>query len=116
MSMSLEQTRETLTAYAQAILARGAYADYFDDDVVYTVMNNGEETRGRAAVKRRIDADHDAARELKLRNLIVGEGQAMAEADFVGREGTVTPYRVAYDLTNSKITALRIYFAGQLPG
>ena len=46
MSMSLERTRETLTAYAQALLARGAYADYFSEDVVFTVMGNGEETRG----------------------------------------------------------------------
>ena len=115
MSMSLERTRETLMAYAQAILARSAYADYFGDDVVYTVMNNGEETRGRAAVERRIDADHEAARELRLRNLIVGEGQATAEADFVSRDGAVTPYCVTYDLADGKITALRLYFAGQVP-
>lgn len=115
MSMSLERTRETLTAYAQTLLARGPYADYFSDDVTFTVMSNGEETRGRAAVERRIDADHNAARELKLRNLIIGEGQAVAEADFVSRDGAVTPYCVAYDLADGKITALRLYFAGQLP-
>lgn len=113
--MSLEATQATMLAYGQAILAHGAYADYFSDDVLLTVMNDGQTARGREAVEREVDAQHGWASEVRLRNMIVGAEQAVAEADFVGKDGGVTPYSVVYDLADGKITALRLYFAGNAP-
>ena len=112
MTMSVAETRELMAAYGQALLGHADYARYFSDDVTLTVMNGGQETRGREAVAREIDAQHQRASEVRLRNMIVGEGQAAAEAEFVGADRAVVPYAVAYDLADGKIAALRLYFAG----
>ena len=79
-------------------------------------MNSGREVRGRAAAVQAIIADHTPAREIRVRNVLAGAGQATAELDFVGHDGTPLPYTVAYDLADGQITALRVYFAGSIPG
>ena len=112
MAMSIERTRATVVAYAQAVIGRQDYTRYFSNDVVYTEMDTGCETRGPAAVAQVIDADLRRASDVTLRNLIVGEGQAAAEATLVNPELGSIPYCVAYDLADDKITALRIYSLG----
>jgi steroid delta-isomerase-like uncharacterized protein len=121
--MSLETTRKTLEAYAAALVEAGDYARFFTDDVVFTMVGAGAETRGRDAVKQTIDQLHGEAFDvqLKLKNLVFGETGAAAEADFIGthtgefagipatHRRVEVPYSVLYDLDGEKISALRIY-------
>ena len=116
MSMTTEQTQEVLMAYAQALLAQGDFGRYMSDDVNYTIMNSGREVRGRDAAVAAIISDHTPAREIRLRGVVCGAGQAMAEAEFVRQDGSALPYTIAYDLADGHVTALRVYFAGNVPG
>jgi hypothetical protein len=115
MAMTVEQTQEALMAYAQALLAQGDFGQYMSDNVAYTLMNSGREVRGREAAVRAIITDHTPAREIRLRNVVVAAGQAMAEAEFVRQDGSALPYTIAYDLADGQVTALRVYFAGEIP-
>jgi hypothetical protein len=116
MAMTTEQTQDVLMAYAQALLAHGDFGRYMGDDVSYMIMNSGREVRGRAAAVEAIIADHTPAREIRLRGVVAGAGRAMAEAEFVRQDGTALPYTIAYDFTEGRIAALRVYFAGEVPG
>ncbi len=113
MSMSTERTLEILQAYGSAVSSHGPYADFFADDVTFTVMNHGEVARGRTAVERRIADLHSA--ELKVRGVLPGPGKLVLEADFTGKDGVAIPYCIAFELAEDKLTAIRIYFAGQVP-
>jgi hypothetical protein len=42
----------------------------------------------------------------------MGETHAVAEAEFVRKDGTSVPYSVIDDVAAGKITALRLYFTG----
>jgi hypothetical protein len=114
--MTVEQTREVLTAYAQALLAHGGFGRSMGEDVGYTIMNSGRAVRGREAAVRAIIADHTPAREIRLRGEVVAAGRAMAEAEFVRQDGAALHYTIAYDFAEGRIAALRVYFAGAIPG
>ena len=116
MAMTTEQTQEVLMAYAQALLAQGDFGQYMSEDVGYTIMNSGREVRGRAAAVQAIIDDHTPAREIRLRGVVVAAGQAMAEAEFVRQDGSILPYTIAYDFADGHVAALRVYFAGDIPG
>ena len=122
--MSVERTQATMTAYFQDLLGGERYARHFADDVVVTLMWTDQVLRGRDAAEQMINYLHQqafAARPV-LKNSFVGEGQAVAEADFVGKHSgefagvaasgkdVNMPYCVVYDLDEDKITALRLYF------
>ncbi len=122
--MSVESTRETITAYMKALLSFGNYTDYMADDVVVTLMGTDQEARGRNATKQMIDFLHKQAfkTDVQVKNVVYGDQQAMAEVEFVGthigefagiaasnREVRV-PYAAAYDLEGDKIKSLRLYF------
>jgi steroid delta-isomerase-like uncharacterized protein len=119
------QTDETMRSYLDALVQRGDFAAYFADDVHWTTMDDGQEARGRAAVRDLIVSLHqqyfDAAPE--LRALVCGDGVAALEAVFVGRHvaefagipatGTQVrlPYAMFYELEGDKITELRGYLS-----
>ncbi len=122
-SMSVEQTREILEPYLAALVAREDIAPFFADDVVLSLVEVGQEIRGRDAVAGAIDELHretfDARPEVV--NLVVDAGTAAGEFLFVGvhtgefagipateREVSV-PYTVFYDLADGQVAALRIY-------
>src|SRR5437870_572927 len=121
--MSVHATEQTLRSYLDALLARGDFARFFADDVVWTTMETGDQIRGRKAVADFIIALHsqffDARPELK--NTVVSDGVALLEADFVGTHtaefagigptgATVRlPYCVVYDIPGETIAALRAY-------
>jgi len=121
--MSIETTRETLTAYLRILVQRGPYAMYFADDVTFSVMGTGQEVNGREPVEQFIRYFHEQAfdAEPKVKNTIVADGRAALEADFIGThigefagvsatgKHINVPYAVVYDLENNKITALRAY-------
>jgi ketosteroid isomerase-like protein len=122
--MSVQTTEHTLHGYLDALLARGDFARFFADDVVWMTMETGEQVRGREAVRDYITALHthffDARPE--LRSTVVSDGTALIEADFVGTHTAefagvgptgVTvrvPYCVVYEIPDTKITVLRAYF------
>ncbi len=121
--MSLDSTSQVMNDYLDALLKQGDFGQYFADQVVWTTTETGDEVTGREAVRDFIVAFHtqafDAHPEVKA--LIVGDGHASLEADFVGTHtgdfGGVAatgaqlrvPYCVCYDVADGAITALRAY-------
>jgi predicted ester cyclase len=82
--MSVEETRRVLEAYFS-----GDHGDVstLADDAVFRVMSTGEEHRGPEAIKAMLDYFYRQVFEADAhpRNLVVGEGSAAGEWDFVGR-------------------------------
>lgn len=121
--MSIETTRETMTAYLQALVAREPYAQFFADDVTFTAMGNDDVIQGREAVEQFIRWLHEQAFNARpeIKATIYGDGHASLEAEFVGQhigeffdvaasyQFVRVPYAVVYDLRDDKITALRFY-------
>jgi steroid delta-isomerase-like uncharacterized protein len=120
--MDVEQTRAVIEPYVSALGALEDISPYLSDDVVLTLVEFGQEIKGRDTVAGAIDELHhqtfDAHPEVV--NLIVGEGKAAGEFLFVGTQteefagipatgrSVRVPYTVFYDLEDGKITALRL--------
>ena len=111
--MSVSQTQQTMQSYAEAILKHSRFDQYFSDNVVAVVEGANQRYDGRDAVQQWIDGAHSLG-EIKMRTLFAGEGHAAGEFDFVREDGVTVPYSVIYDLSDGKITALRLYFTGSL--
>jgi steroid delta-isomerase-like uncharacterized protein len=121
--MSVEQTRATMTAYLQVLVERGPYADYFADDVTFTLMGSDQQVQGRDAVEQFIRYLHEQAFDARpeVKAVIVSDDQAVLEAEFIGEHindfmgvpasklSVRVPYAVVYDLRDDKLTALRAY-------
>ena len=122
--MTLVQTgRATMEGYLVALIARGAFADYFTDDVTIDVVGSGQTAQGRGAVEGMIRYVHEQAFDARAerKSLVADDSRAALEADFVGRHigefagiaatgrDIRVPYSVHYDLDNGRIKALRIY-------
>ena len=58
--MTTEQTRQTLQAYAEAMLSFGDYGRYLADDVTMTFMGPDREVSGRANVLGAIKHFHES--------------------------------------------------------
>jgi predicted ester cyclase len=116
--------RQVMQDYLDTLVKRGDYAALFTDDVVATFEGTDQRAEGREAAEALIRYVHEIAFDARpeLKNLLVDDGKAAIEADFVGthaaefagvqpvgREVRV-PYSVIYDLRGDKISALRIYF------
>lgn len=133
--MSSEQTSAIIRPYLDALIGREDFAAYFDDDVTFEIVGTPQAGRGRQAVSDVITSLHTQAFDatVKVKALIVDEGQAALEAEFIGThtgdflgiaatgKPVNVPYCVVYDIPADKITALRIYmpmelFAQQLGG
>ena len=126
--MTAEQTRETMQAYAKALLAFGDYGRYLADDVTMTFMGTDRAIAGRDAVMGAIAFMHVQAfsSAVELKGMVWGHGEAALEAEFIGThigefEGVAptlrpvrVPYSVAYTLADGRITALRLYFPFEL--
>ena len=116
--MSVESTRETVMAYLH-----GHDDSIVAEDAVFTIMDSGQEHRGREAVKGMLQYFYSIAfdAEAKTRNLIIADGQAVLEADFVGKHigdfGGIpatgkevnVPLCVVYDIEDNKIKRGRVY-------
>jgi steroid delta-isomerase-like uncharacterized protein len=121
--MSVETTSQTMRSYLEAFLALGDFADYYTDDLTWTTVGTGQELQGRQPVRDFLIWMHTQAFDAhpKVKTLVVGDGQAALEADFVGThtgeflgipatgKSVQVPYCVIYDLQGDKITALRAY-------
>ena len=116
--------RKVMQEYLDALGQRADYPAYFTDDVVATLEGTDQRAVGREAAGQLIRYIHEGAFDARpeLKNLLVDEGKAAIEADFVGihtgefagiqRTGRTVrvPYSVVYDLRGDKISGLRIYF------
>jgi steroid delta-isomerase-like uncharacterized protein len=119
--MSVDETRDVLERYFAADHEVG---DVMADDAVFRIMATGEEHRGPEAIGRMLDFfyHHAFAAEARARNLVIGEGSAVGEWDFIGRhtgefagvpatgKDVNVPLCVAYDLRDGKIVEGRVYF------
>jgi steroid delta-isomerase-like uncharacterized protein len=119
----METTAQTMRSYLDVFLGRGDFADYFIDDVTWTAVGTGQELRGRQPVRDFLIWMHTQAFDAhpKVKTLVVGDGQAALEADFVGThtgeflgipatgKSVQVPYCVVYDLQDDKLVALRAY-------
>ena len=117
--MSVEQTRAVITSYLN-----GHAAETIADDAVFTVMGTGEVASGRAAIGRMLRDLYETAFDARAdaRNVVVDDGTATIEYDFLGRHigkfggrpatgaEVKVPFCVAYDVAAGKIVAARIYF------
>ena len=120
--MSVENTQRTMEAYAEDLLG-GPYKRHFSDDVVVALAGTDQGAEGPDAAEAWIDYLHRVAFEARpeLKTMVIGDDQAAAEFDFVGKHigefGGIAatgrevrvPYCVVYDLEAEKIKALRIY-------
>jgi steroid delta-isomerase-like uncharacterized protein len=121
--MTVEATAETMRSYLDALVARGDFADYFSEEVTWTIIGTDQQVQGREPVRDFLTWMHTQAFDAypKVNTLVVGDGQATLEADLVGThtgeflgipatgKTVQVPYCVVYDLRDGKITALRAY-------
>lgn len=94
------------------------------DDATFETMATGEKTVGKVAIDQLMDYLYSKAftANFTLRTLIVGEGKAVMEADFDGKQNLEfagiqpsdkkvhVPFCVSYDISGGKITYARVYF------
>ena len=122
--MTTEQTRDTMQAYADALLSFGDFGRYLSDDVTMTFMGTDRSIAGRDAVCQTIRFFHEQAfsSAIEVKSLLCGGSESMLEAEFIGThigefegikpqlKAVRVPYSVAYSLAGGRITALRLYF------
>ncbi len=119
--MSVESTREVVTKYLNS---HHSDVSMMAANVVFTNMATGQEHHGPEGVLEllnyfyRIAFDADA----EVKNTIFADGQAVLEADFVGKhigefagipatnKQVRVPLCVVYDLQNDQIKRGRVYF------
>jgi steroid delta-isomerase-like uncharacterized protein len=120
---AIETNRATMTAYLDALVARGNYAQYFTQDVSVQVVGSDQQAHGRGAAEGMIRYLHEQAFDAhpELKTLLVDGERAAVEAEFVGSQvaefaGIIAtgktvrvPYSVAYELERDRIKTLRIY-------
>ncbi len=120
--MSVESTR---AAIRKCIDSQHTDLGMMAEDIVFTNMSDGEQTRGVDGVRQMLHwichVAFDARGE--FRNAIVADQLAMIECDFVGthtgafadipaaRRSVRVPRCVVYDLENDKIKRGRVYMA-----
>lgn len=119
--MSVERTKEIVSRYIES---EHTDLSVMADDVVFTGMATGEETRGVEAVGQMLQYIYHVAFDAhaEQRTLVCGDDHAVFEADFVGRhigdfagvpatnKDVRVPLCVVYDLENDKIKRGRVYF------
>lgn len=119
--MTIESTQEVMTQYFSS---EHSSVSMMAEDVVFTIMATGQQHRGPEGVSQMLDYFYrvafDATAETK--NVIIGDGKAVFEGDFVGRhigefagipatnKDVRVPIAVVYDLKDDKITQGRVYF------
>lgn len=94
------------------------------DDVVYTMMANGQESHTPQGVLQMLNYFYHVAFDATMEedNIIIGDGKAMVESYVVGKhigefagipatgKDIRVPICVVYDLENDQIKRARIYF------
>ena len=119
--MSVDSTREVITRYVES---QHSDLSMMADDVVFTNMATGDEHRGPDGVSEMLQYVYHTAFDARAesRNMILADGKAVLEADFMGRhigefagipatnKEVRVPLCVVYDLENDQIKRGRVYF------
>jgi steroid delta-isomerase-like uncharacterized protein len=119
--MSVQRTNEIMRQYWDS---QHTDVSMMADDVVFTMMATGEETRGPEAVRQMLHYFYHVAFDARAETTskIVSNGQAVIEAqvvgthigEFAGIPATGKAFRVplcvVYDVENDQIKRARIYF------
>ena len=119
--MSVDSTRDVIMRYLNS---NHADLSMMAPDVVFTSMASGDEHRGVDALKGMLHYIYHVAFEARAetRNMVFADGQAVLEAEFVGKHigefagvpatgKTVrVPLCVVYDLVSGRIARGRVYF------
>lgn len=119
--MSAESTRQVMMQYFNS-----AHSDVsmMADDVVFTMMATGEETKTPDGVLAMLNYFYHVAFDAnaEVKNTMFADGQALVEADLVGKHvgefagipatgrDIRVPICVVYDLEHDHIKRARIYF------
>ena len=118
--MSAESTRQVMMRYFDAVHDD---VSMMAPDVVFRIMATGQEHRGPEGVAQMLQYFYHIAFDAtaEARNLIVSDGKAVWEGDFVGKhigefmgipatnKNVRVPLCVVYDVVDDKITAGRVY-------
>ena len=118
--MSAESTRQVMMRYFDAVHGD---VSMMAPDVVFRIMATGQEHRGPEGVAQMLQYFYHIAfnATAEARNLIVSDGKAVWEGDFVGKhigefmgipatnKNVRVPLCVVYDVVDDKITAGRVY-------
>lgn len=118
--MSLESTRQVMMRYWGS---EHSEVGTMAEDVVFTIMATGQEHRGTENVLQMLNYFYHVAFDAgaENRNMIIAEGQAVWEGEFVGRhtgefagipatnKQVRVPLCVVYDLENDQIKRGRVY-------
>src|SRR3954451_13379523 len=85
-AMTREATQSVMDAYLEALRSRGAFAQYFSDDVVVTIVDANQQIVGRDAAQAAIIDLHQLTfnATADMTRLVVDAGAASAEAMFIG--------------------------------
>jgi ketosteroid isomerase-like protein len=112
--MSVDNTRNLMKKYFEA-LQTGSFAEFFADDVTWTIIDSGHTTSGPAAVVQAVTALHARMIDMQTHHLAVADGSAYLEGDCLRAGGGPDriAYCVAYDIVADRIAAMRAY--GPLP-
>ena len=119
--MSVEETRAVMERY---FASEHGDVSMMSPDVEFTIMSTGDVHRGPEAVLGMLNWFYHVAFEATAepRNVVIADGRAFAEFDFVGRHigefagvpGTGkdvrVPLAVAYDVANGQVVRGRVYF------
>jgi predicted ester cyclase len=119
----MSDQREVMQHYLDALVKRGDFSQYFTHDIVVTVEGTDQRADRREAAEQLIRFFHEKAFDARpeLKTLLVDQGKAAIEADFVGTHtgefagiqptgrDIRVPYAVVYDLREDQISRLRIY-------
>jgi predicted ester cyclase len=119
----MSDQREVMQHYLDALVKRGDFSQYFTNDIVVTVEGTDQRADRREAAEQLIRFFHEKAFDARpeLKTLLVDQGKAAIEADFVGTHtgefagiqptgrDIRVPYAVVYDLREDQISRLRIY-------
>ena len=119
--MSVQRTNEIMRQYWDS---QHTDVSMMADDVVFTMMATGEDSRGPEAVRQMLHYFYHVAFDARAETIskIVSNGQAVIEAqvvgthigEFAGIPATGKEFRVplcvVYDVENDQISRARIYF------
>jgi len=119
--MSVESTQQVMMKY---INGKHKDVSMLAEDVVYTMMANGQESHTPQGVLQMLDYFYHVAFEAAPEgdNVIIGDGKAMIESIIVGKhigefagvpatgKEIRVPICIVYDLENDQIKRARIYF------
>ena len=121
--MSVESTRQVVMRYFDS---EHGDLSMMAPDVVFRIMATGQEYRGREGVAQMLQYFYRLAFDAtaETRTLIVSDGNAAWEGEFVGKhigefmgipatqKNVRVPLCVVYDVADDRITEGRVYFEG----